>query len=613
MQNEEMRKFNFSDIETIITDSSHFLKFAYKNKLPKSAKVFTTSPELNFKKNISVLDLKKKNSFRKNIELRESILDLFEKISLFLEKNEDYKILKGIAMRELLQLIPFYERCLLLNSLDFKKRILVLEHELYGTMYQKVFSNFKNVRIVVLNNKEVKIGDHSSDKKKSKYLQKQSKFKLLLDFYESFKNQWAISKSFAVFYIISKYFWKILHSQNYFKKYVIINDSSLIRETTFWLTISGYKFINERKIIENTYNALKTDSINKSLEKELNNLISVHFKIFFSKELNNVISSITSSKIAIHYDSMKIAIPKYIKLINNQKIKGVLSVVLKNVAQFAYYEAIKKKKIKLILFQHGISREISKHCDLIVPFLEGANSEIFITYNKKAKELYSNENSNCSKNYDVGVSQDYYPRLNKSNNKYPDILYNFTGIYCNQQIASRGILDLDIAELEISILKDIFKKIPHKVLFKTYPNYWNYPGIDPIIETARKIKNIEIYNKDIDSRFIMHDYKIIVTSRFTSTLGWSVMSGKPVVFLNTDQKYFCRNEVYELLKKSIIVFDKRDKNFIYKTKSFLKKSVEEIEEIYAKKRTSREEFVKKYISSYKSNAAKKISEILINI
>ena len=63
MQNEEMRKFNFSDIETIITDSSHFLKFAYKNKLPKSAKVFTTSPELNFKKNISVLDLKKKKLF----------------------------------------------------------------------------------------------------------------------------------------------------------------------------------------------------------------------------------------------------------------------------------------------------------------------------------------------------------------------------------------------------------------------------------------------------------------------------------------------------------------------------------------------------------------------
>ena len=65
MQNEEMRKFNFSDIETIITDSSHFLKFAYKNKLPKSSKVLTTSLELNIKKNITILDLKKKTLFAK--------------------------------------------------------------------------------------------------------------------------------------------------------------------------------------------------------------------------------------------------------------------------------------------------------------------------------------------------------------------------------------------------------------------------------------------------------------------------------------------------------------------------------------------------------------------
>ena len=147
MKKDEMRKFNFSDIEIIITDSNEFLKFAYKNKLPKSTKVFTTSPELNLKKNICVFDLKRKNSFYRNIKLRESVLKLFTKISVFLDKNEDYRILKGIAMREICLLIPFYERCLLLNSLDFKKRILVLEHKFYGTMYQKVFENFKNARV----------------------------------------------------------------------------------------------------------------------------------------------------------------------------------------------------------------------------------------------------------------------------------------------------------------------------------------------------------------------------------------------------------------------------------------------------------------------------------
>lgn len=91
MQNEEIRKFNFSDVEIVISDSKDFLKFAYKNKLPKSTKVFTTSPELNLKKNISILDLKRKNFFHKNIKLRESTLSLFKKISAFLEKMEIIK------------------------------------------------------------------------------------------------------------------------------------------------------------------------------------------------------------------------------------------------------------------------------------------------------------------------------------------------------------------------------------------------------------------------------------------------------------------------------------------------------------------------------------------
>ena len=42
---------------------------------------------------------------------------------------------------------------------------------------------------------------------------------------------------------------------------------------------------------------------------------------------------------------MKIAISEFDTLIKNQKIKGVLSVILKNAAQFAYYEALKKEKL----------------------------------------------------------------------------------------------------------------------------------------------------------------------------------------------------------------------------------------------------------------------------
>ena len=56
-------------------------------------------------------------------------------------------------MREICQLIPFYERCILFKFTRFKKRILLLEHENYGTMYQKFLQILKNVKIIILNNK----------------------------------------------------------------------------------------------------------------------------------------------------------------------------------------------------------------------------------------------------------------------------------------------------------------------------------------------------------------------------------------------------------------------------------------------------------------------------
>ncbi|MDC3091783.1 hypothetical protein OA848_05300, partial [Rickettsiales bacterium] len=270
--------------------------------------------------------------------------------------------------------------------------------------------------------------------------------------------------------------------------------------------------------------------------------------------------------------------------------------------------------IKLILFQHGVAREISTFCDYLVPFLEGANSDIFITYNKTSKRLYSDYFLNSARNFDVGVSKDYYIKSKQvEKKKFPEILYNFTGVYSNQRLISRGLLDFEIAQFEILILNKILKNLPRKIMFKTYPNTWDYPDNDPILEVANSIDNIVVYDKNVDSRFLMHKSRVIVTSRLTSTLSWSIMSGKPVIFFNVDDEYFWRNDAMKLMRNSIIVFDKKDKDFYSKVHSFLKKPIEEIEFLYSQKRATRQKFVKKYISSNKDRVGKKISKILLNI
>ena len=53
------------------------------------------------------------------------------------------------------------------------------------------------------------------------------------------------------------------------------------------------------------------------------------------------------------------------------------------------------------------------------------------------------------------------------------------------------------------------------------------------------------------------------------------------------------------------MFDTRDKNFVNKTKSFLRKSIEEIEDLYSKKSKSREEFIKNIFHHIKAMLERK--------
>lgn len=614
MQKGEAKKYDFSDIDTIITDSQDLLKFAYNHKLPKKTKIFSTSPKIFLNKSLPLINLKEKYSISKNIKLKNRIKVLLEKITLFLEKDSEKKVLTGIAMREICSLIPMYERCLLLESLDFKKKILVIEHENYKTHYGVLFSGFSNVKFIILRNNEVKIKKILSDKYLSKYLPRENVIKFMKDYFRSFKEQWLISKWMCFFYPFSKCLWRVINLLRLKKGFLIINDSSLIRETACWLTIFRQPFIHERFLIEDIYQRSKNEINDSGLQKKLEKIFKKHFQDLFEKNLVEAISKISSHKISIHYNSMKKIIPKYNELIEKKKIKGAISVIFKNVSHFTFYEALKKKNIKLILFQHGVAREISTFCDYLVPFLEGANSDIFITYNETSKRLYSDYFLNSARNFDVGISKDYYIRSKSIDEKeFPEILYNFTGVYSNQRLISRGLIDFEIADFEISILNKIFKNLPHTVMFKTYPNTWDYPDKDPILEVADNIDNIVIYDKNVDSRFLMHRSKVIVTSRLTSTLSWSIMSGKPIVFFNIDDECFWRNDAMKLMKDSIIFFDKKDKDFYSKVHSFLKKPIEEIEFVYSQKIASRQKFIQKYISSNKDRVGKKISKILSNI
>lgn len=68
----------------------------------------------------------------------------------------------------------------------------------------------------------------------------------------------------------------------------------------------------------------------------------------------------------------------------------------------------------------------------------------------------------------------------------------------------------------------------------------------------------------------------------------------------------------KLIKDSIIVIDKNEKNFYSHACSFLSKPINEIRDIYERKKSAREEFIKNFITSQKNKVGKKISKIILD-
>ena len=148
--------------------------------------------------------------------------------------------------------------------------------------------------------------------------------------------------------------------------------------------------------------------------------------------------------------------------------------------------------------------------------------------------------------------------------------------------------------------------------YKTYPeDTRRYSDNDPIFNIAKGIKNVELYENKVDMRYLIHEHNIIVTSGATSTLGWPIMSGKPIVFINRNNKMSLTNDSHKAFSEALFLFDDYSDSFFEDLVVFLSQPLSDIYELWHAKEKARKEMIKKYFSGYGANAGKHASEIII--
>ena len=104
---------------------------------------------------------------------------------------------------------------------------------------------------------------------------------------------------------------------------------------------------------------------------------------------------------------------------------------------------------------------------------------------------------------------------------------NRTGNFFNGGIYKN---DNKCAELEIALIEKVFEKLRTKVCFKSYPHQ-SYADTDPVLERIMQANNVDLIEPNKDS-IPLDEVEIVITVGISSTLGWCLFSGKPVVYVD---------------------------------------------------------------------------------
>ena len=304
----------------------------------------------------------------------------------------------------------------------------------------------------------------------------------------------------------------------------------------------------------------------------------------------------------------------YLNNSNNKKIAACLIGTPRSALELSCIEVSKDFGVLTASFQHGISKEINDDLLSIDVTYESSLVDHFFVFNKKASEDSRGNRFNISKEYVVGLPEDMKIGLKKEKFKYSkqSILYVSTTLYSgNRGIPSRsGNSDLNKANFEINLINNVFSKISSEIHYKPYYSK-RFPGPSVEIELAKLKKNIYINSNEEDLRYIVGNFKVIITSRATSTIGWCMLSGKPVIYIENEDNRLKKKIVKEF-KKSLFYFDVLDKGWDQNLYNLLEQPINIIEEQWKLKQSFQEGFLENYFGSEKTNAEKKCADILLN-
>lgn len=336
-------------------------------------------------------------------------------------------------------------------------------------------------------------------------------------------------------------------------KLVLVGESEFARETAPWLSAAKVPFERtgriggQPKAVESSFEkpAGIDREIDLTIRKALVDDIASQWTEFTAGQAE-AIGSVVLQHLSAGMAQLEMEMPRVMRDIERicagKENATIVTHALSSPISALVAETCRRQGITLVGAEHGLAKGISYLSNMRTEASEVQNADWFL-YCAPAGDV-NNFGSAKSHSYVVGLP-DQVRRLQRPvlqrwlarrrlglGTREPVVMHVSTLPYQGNMRAGPGsVPETTTFRLDRTLIEDVYAKLPHRVIFKQYPTqrFVHEPSYEGLM---RKMPNV-IYVKDEDFRYIRAAADVIVTLNPTSTLGWCVGTGVPIVWLDS--------------------------------------------------------------------------------
>jgi hypothetical protein len=261
-----------------------------------------------------------------------------------------------------------------------------------------------------------------------------------------------------------------------------------------------------------------------------------------------------------------------------QRCRAVLSNMLARPETAALHRVLRRRNIPLVTFQHGVTAEITEHDRGYELVYENLGSDLAVTFNEPMAALCRNNSYGGGEAVAAGLPGEYrrLARRSQRPTSEPVLWYLSTSLHQgNVGRLHRGINDIDMALQERALVRDVFARVPRRIVIKPYPVV-RYLDPDPVLGEARALPNVEVYEGRLDFRYVARRAGLLLTRGATSTLSWCLASDRPLLFINSSRTMPLRPDLVAPVGAAIFLFDGDAADFCDRLREFLRRPFDAI-------------------------------------